>query len=51
MSMEIDLSAEAKDKRLNSLIAITVVILSVFMGLCGFFGWAFHPALLSRLLG
>jgi len=23
----------------------------VFMGLCGFFGWAFHPAVLSGLLG
>ena len=32
--MEIEVSAEAKDKRLNSLIAITVVILSVFTGLC-----------------
>jgi len=32
--MEIEVSAEAKDKRLNRLIAITVVILSVFAGLC-----------------
>ncbi|MEP6785651.1 MAG: DUF4337 domain-containing protein [Sphingomonadales bacterium] len=32
--MEIEVSAEAKDKRLNKLVAITVVILSVFMGLC-----------------
>lgn len=32
--MEIEVSAEAKDKRLNRLIAITVVTLSVFMGLC-----------------
>jgi len=32
--MEIEVSAEAKDKRLNNLIAITVVILSVFTGLC-----------------
>ena len=32
--MEIEVSAEAKDKRLNHLIAITVVILSVFTGLC-----------------
>ena len=32
--MEIEVSAEAKDKRLNRLIAITVVILSVFTGLC-----------------
>lgn len=31
--MEIEVSAEAKDKRLNRLVAITVVILSVFMGL------------------
>jgi hypothetical protein len=23
----------------------------IFMGLCGFFGWGFHPALLSGLLG
>ncbi len=33
--MDIDVSAEAKDKRLNSLVAITVVVLSVFMGVCG----------------
>lgn len=32
--MEIDVSAEAKDKRLNRLVAITVVVLSVFTGLC-----------------
>jgi hypothetical protein len=32
--MEVELSAEAKDKRLNRLVAITVVVLSVFMGLC-----------------
>ena len=32
--MEIEVSAEAKDKRLNRLIAVTVVTLSVFMGLC-----------------
>lgn len=32
--MEIDVSAEAKDKRLNRLVAITVVALSVFTGLC-----------------
>jgi hypothetical protein len=31
--MEIEVSAEAKDKRLNRWVAITVVILSVFMGL------------------
>ena len=31
--MEIELSADAKDKRLNRLVAITVVILSVTMGL------------------
>ena len=33
--MDIDVSAEAKDKRLNRLVAITVVVLSVFMGVCG----------------
>jgi len=32
--MELEVSAEAKDKRLNRRIAITVVTLSVFMGLC-----------------
>lgn len=31
--MEVEVSAEAKDKRLNRRVAITVVILSVFMGL------------------
>ena len=31
--MEVEVNAEAKDKRLNRLVAITVVILSVFMGL------------------
>jgi len=31
--MEVEVSAEAKDKRLNRLVAITVVILSVVMGL------------------
>lgn len=31
--MEIELSADAKDKRLNRLVAITVVVLSVTMGL------------------
>lgn len=31
--MEIEIGAEAKDKRLNNLVAITVVVLSVFMGL------------------
>src|SRR3954468_7282893 len=30
--MEVELSAEVKDKRLNRLVAMTVVILSVFMG-------------------
>src|SRR6478609_3959831 len=30
--MEVEVSAEAKDKRLNRLVAMTVVILSVFMG-------------------
>lgn len=33
--MEIEVSAEAKDKSLNRNVAITVVVLSVFMGLCG----------------
>ncbi|SFK26991.1 protein of unknown function [Sphingomonas sp. NFR04] len=33
--MEIEVSAEAKDKRLNRRVAITVVILSVFTGVCG----------------
>jgi hypothetical protein len=33
--MEIEVSAEAKDKALNRRVAITVVILSVFMGLGG----------------
>ena len=32
--MEIEVSAEAKDKRLNRLVAITVVVFSVFMGIC-----------------
>ncbi len=32
--MEVEVSAEAKDKRLNRLVAVTVVILSVFTGLC-----------------
>ncbi|WP_375397736.1 DUF4337 domain-containing protein [uncultured Sphingomonas sp.] len=32
--MEVEVSAEAKDKRLNRLVAITVVILSVFTGVC-----------------
>jgi hypothetical protein len=31
--MEIEVSAEAKDKRLNRMVAITVVVLSVVMGL------------------
>lgn len=31
--MEVEISAEAKDKRLNRMVAITVVILSVTMGL------------------
>src|SRR3569623_833315 len=33
--MEVEVSAEAKDKRLNKLVAITVVVLSVFMGVSG----------------
>ena len=32
--MEVEVSAEAKDKKLNRLVAITVVVLSVFTGLC-----------------
>ncbi len=32
--MEVELNAEAKDKRLNRMVAITVVILSIFTGLC-----------------
>jgi hypothetical protein len=33
--MDIEIGAEAKDKSLNRRVAITVVILSIFMGLCG----------------
>lgn len=33
--MEVEVSAEAKDKRLNRMVAITVVILSIVTGLCG----------------
>jgi hypothetical protein len=32
--MDVELSAEAKDKKLNRWVAITVVLLSVFTGLC-----------------
>ncbi len=32
--MEVEISAEAKEKRLNNGVAITVVVLSVFMALC-----------------
>jgi hypothetical protein len=32
--MEIEVSAEAKNKRLNNLVAITVLLLSVFMSIC-----------------
>lgn len=32
--MEVEVSAEAKDKRVNRMVAITVVVLSVFTGLC-----------------
>ncbi len=32
--MEVEVSAEAKDKALNRRVAMTVVVLSVFMGLC-----------------
>lgn len=31
--MEIEIDAEAKDRRLNRLVALTVVVLSIFMGL------------------
>jgi len=33
--MEVEVSAEAKDKRLNRMVAITVIILSIATGLCG----------------
>jgi hypothetical protein len=33
--MDIEIGAEAKDKRFNRRVAITVVALSIFMGLCG----------------
>jgi hypothetical protein len=33
--MEVEVNAEAKDKQLNRLVAITVVVLSVFTGVCG----------------
>lgn len=33
--MEVELAAEAKDKRLNQMVALTVVVLSIFMGLAG----------------
>jgi len=32
--MEVEVSAEAKDKRLNRAVALTVVILSIFTGVC-----------------
>jgi len=32
--MEVEVSAEAKDKRLNRMVAVTVVMLSIFMALC-----------------
>jgi len=32
--MEVEVSAEAKDKKLNRMIAVTVVVLSVFTGVC-----------------
>jgi hypothetical protein len=32
--MEVEVSAEAKDKKLNQMVAITVVLLSVFTGVC-----------------
>jgi hypothetical protein len=33
-AVEVEVSAEAKDKRLNRAVALTVVILSIFTGLC-----------------
>jgi hypothetical protein len=33
--MDIEIGAEAKDKSFNRRVAITVVALSIFMGLCG----------------
>ena len=33
--MEVEVSAEAKDKWLNRAVALTVVVLSIFTGLCG----------------
>ena len=32
--MDVEVNAEAKDKRLNRMVAVTVVVLSVFTGLC-----------------
>jgi hypothetical protein len=32
--MDVEVSAEAKDKRLNRMVAVTVVVLSVFTGVC-----------------
>ena len=32
--MEVEVSAEAKDKSLNRMVAVTVVVLSIFMGTC-----------------
>lgn len=32
--MEVEVSAEAKDRKLNRMVAMTVVTLSVFSGLC-----------------
>lgn len=32
--MELEVSAEAKDKRLNRMVAVTVVMLAIFTGLC-----------------
>jgi hypothetical protein len=33
--MDVEIDAEAKDKRLNRMVALTVVVLSIFMGLAG----------------
>jgi len=32
--VEVEVSAEAKDKKLNRAVALTVVVLSIFTGLC-----------------
>ena len=34
MSIDTDVPAEGSNKRLNNMVAVTVVLLSVFLGLC-----------------